>query len=76
MIKANKEIKNINISTLIVHTKKDELVSNKSLDIFNKRLNNNYKIINLQHSGHFYYDECELREILKEFELFLYSAMS
>ena len=35
-----RELKNIAIPTLIIHTKKDELVSNKSLNLFYKNLKN------------------------------------
>ena len=71
-----RELKNIAIPTLIIHTKKDELVSNKSLNLFYKNLKNDYKVINLNKSGHFYYDENELKKILKSFEIFLESTIS
>ena len=34
-----------------------------------KNLKNDYKIINLEKSGHFYYDEDELNKILKVLDL-------
>ena len=71
-----KKLKNINIKTLIIHTKKDELVSNKSLNIFYNNLKNDYKIISLEKSGHFYFDEDELIKVLKLFEIFLESTIS
>lgn len=71
-----KKLKNIDIKTLIIHTKKDELVSNKSLNVFYNNLKNNYKIINLEKSGHFYFDEDELIKVLKIFEIFLESTIS
>ena len=69
--KVKKELKNISIPTLIIHTKNDEFVSNKSLNLFYRNLNNDYKIITLEKSGHFYYDECELERVLKSFGKFL-----
>ena len=66
-----REIKNIAIPTLIIHTKKDEFVSNKSLNLFGNSFKNDYKVINLEKSGHFYYDEEELKKTLKSFEIFL-----
>jgi len=73
IIMVKKKLKNISIKTLIIHTKKDELVSNKSLDIFYSNLKNDYKIISLEKSGHFYFDEDELMKVLKSFEIFLES---
>ena len=40
IIMVKRELKNIAIPTLIIHTKKDELVSNKSLNLFYKNLKN------------------------------------
>lgn len=71
-----KKLKNIDIKTLIIHTKKDELVSNKSLNVFYNNLKNDYKIISLEKSGHFYFDEDELIKVLKIFEIFLESTIS
>ena len=75
IIIVKKELKNISIPTLIIHTKKDELVSNKSLNLFYNNLKNDYKVINLEKSGHFYYDEEELKKILKSFKIFLESTI-
>lgn len=69
--KVKKKLKNISIPALIIHTKNDELVSNKSLNLFYRKLNNDYKVITLEKSGHFYYDEYELEIVLKSFEKFL-----
>ncbi|MBQ6631504.1 MAG: alpha/beta hydrolase, partial [Romboutsia sp.] len=69
--KVKKKLKNISIPALIIHTKNDELVSNKSLNLFYRKLNNNYKVITLEKSGHFYYDEYELEIVLKLFGKFL-----
>lgn len=66
-----KMIEDINVPTLFIHTYNDELVNNKSLDIFNKKIRTDYKIVHLKNSGHFYYDEYELKNILNEFDLFL-----
>lgn len=71
IISTRKKLENIQIPTLIIHTKKDELVSSRSLKIFKDKLKNNYEIINLEKSGHFYYDEIELIKVLNEFKLFL-----
>ena len=76
IIMVKRELKNIAIPTLIIHTKKDELVSNKSLNLFYKNLKNDYKIINLEKSGHFYYNEDELNKILKVFQRFLEGTIS
>lgn len=76
IVMVKRELKNIAIPTLIIHTKKDELVSNKSLNLFYKNLKNDYKIINLEKSGHFYYDEDELNKILKVFQRFLEGTIS
>ncbi|WP_296649282.1 alpha/beta hydrolase [Romboutsia sp. 13368] len=69
--KVKKQLKNISIPTLIIHTKNDELVSNKSLNLFYRKLKNDYKVITLENSGHFYYDEYELEIVLKSFGKFL-----
>ncbi|WP_274541834.1 alpha/beta hydrolase [Romboutsia weinsteinii] len=67
-----KKLSNIKVPLLIVHTKHDEFVSNKTLKLFNKRLNNTHKkIVTLNNSGHFYYDDNDLHVLKKEFELFL-----
>lgn len=71
IIQARKELKNINIPTMIVQSKIDELVSYKSVVIFNRKLKNNYEIFDLEKSGHFYYDEIELRKILDKFSDFI-----
>ena len=76
IIMVKRELKNIAIPTLIIHTKKDELFSNKSLNLFYKNLKNDYKIINLEKSGHFYYNEDELNKILKVFQRFLEGTIS
>ena len=76
IVMVKRELKNIAIPTLIIHTKKDELVSNKSLNLFYKNLKNDYKIINLEKSGHFYYNEDELNKILKVFQRFLEDTIS
>ena len=68
---SRKELKNIEIPTLIVHCKKDELVSCGSLKVYNNKLQNDYKVINLEKSGHFYYDEDELKVLLNEFKNFI-----
>ena len=41
-----------------------------------KNLKNDYKIINLEKSGHFYYNEDELNKILKVFQRFLEDTIS
>ncbi|MGL5316457.1 MAG: alpha/beta hydrolase [Peptostreptococcaceae bacterium] len=66
-----KELENIHTPALIIHANKDELVSNRSIKVFKNRLKNNYEVISLEKSGHFYYDEIELINILKEFRLFI-----
>ncbi len=66
-----RELKNLEVPTLIVQCKRDELVSYKTLKVFERKLQNNYEVINLQHSGHFYYDDEELRYLLNEFEIFI-----
>lgn len=66
-----KELKNIEVPTLIVQCKRDELVSYKTLKVFKRKLQNDYEVINLEKSGHFYYDDEELRYLLNEFEIFI-----
>ena len=68
---SRKELKNIEVPTLIVHCKKDELVSHKSLKVFENELQNNYKVINLEKSGHFRYDDSEIKDLLNEFKIFI-----
>lgn len=71
MISTKKVLNNIDIPTLLVHTEKDELVSCKSIRIFEKKLLNDYKILNLKKSGHFYYDNDDFSYLCDEFSLFL-----
>lgn len=71
IIETKKEIKNITIPTMIIQSKIDELVSYRSVGVFNKKLKNDYQILRLEKSGHFYYDEDELIDILKEFKRFI-----
>lgn len=73
---SRKELKNIEIPTFIVHCKKDELVSHRSLKVYNSKLQNDYKIINLEKSGHFYYDENEFKILLNEFKIFINKSIS
>ncbi|MCC3866745.1 alpha/beta fold hydrolase [Terrisporobacter mayombei] len=68
---SRKKLKNIEIPTLIVNCKSDELVSHRSLKAYNNKLQNDYKIINLEKSGHFYYNEDELKFLLNEFNIFI-----
>ena len=68
---SRKELKNIEIPTLIVQCKKDEVVSNKSLEVFENELQNDYKVINLEKSGHFCYDGSEIKDLLNEFNIFI-----
>lgn len=71
IIKSRNSLDKAKIPMLVVHTMRDELVSNRSLKVFKKKLNNQNKIVCLQNSGHFYYDENDLNHLCKEFELFL-----
>lgn len=71
MISVKNVLRDLEIPTLLVHTEKDELVSCKSINIFKKHLGNDYKILNLKKSGHFYYDKDDFSYLLNEFELFL-----
>ena len=61
----------LEVPTLIIYTKRDELVSEKSLRVLEKNLRNDYEIIHLEESGHFYYNRKELSQILKKFKEFL-----
>ena len=68
----NKNLRYINIPLLIVHTSKDEFVNNRSVKIFKQKLiNDNYKLLILENSRHFYYDESDIEKLNNEFELFL-----
>lgn len=64
-------LSNIDVPMLVVHTMNDELVSHKSLNVFKKNLKNYNKIVQLQNSGHFYYDEKDLDCLYNELVLFL-----
>ena len=66
-----KKLPKLEVPTLIIYTKKDELVSEKSLRVLEKNLRNDYEIIHLEESGHFYYNRKELSKILKKFKEFL-----
>ena len=66
-----KHLNEINVPTLIVQSQNDELVSYKSLKVFENKLKNKYKILKLKNSGHFCYQDNELKDLLKEFKLFI-----
>lgn len=71
MTSTTKILYKINIPTLIVQCKNDELVSYSSLKVFKNKLKNDYQIVRLEKSGHFYYDENEFKYLLNEFRLFI-----
>ena len=66
-----KHLNEINVPTLVVQSQNDELVSYKSLKVFKNKLKNKYKIFQLKNSGHFCYLDNELKDLLKEFKLFI-----
>lgn len=68
---SKKELKNIEVPALIVQCKEDELVSYKTLEVFQRKLQNDYKIITLDKSGHFYYYKDEMIYLLNEFKIFI-----
>lgn len=70
---AKKQLKNLNMPTLIVQSKDDELVSYNSLKVFKDKLKNNYNIVNLEKSGHFHYEQEELKDLLDKFRIFIKS---
>ncbi|MBO3443677.1 alpha/beta fold hydrolase [Clostridium sp. CCUG 7971] len=71
IIRSRNSLKKVEVPMLVIHTMKDELVSHRSLKVFEKKLNSQNKIICLQNSGHFYYDEKDLDYLCNEFESFL-----
>ncbi|MEG1310585.1 MAG: alpha/beta fold hydrolase [Romboutsia sp.] len=71
IIKSRKQLNNVKVPILIVHTMKDELVSHRSLKVFKKKLDSKNRIVCLQNSGHFYYDENDLNYMYEELKLFL-----
>lgn len=71
ILKSRNFLDKVNVPMLIVHTMKDELVSHRSLKVFNKKLDTQNNIVCLQNSGHFYYDDKDLNYLRNEFELFL-----
>ncbi|MGL5330530.1 MAG: alpha/beta hydrolase [Peptostreptococcaceae bacterium] len=63
----------VDLPMLIFHCMNDELVSNRSINTYEKSFkynnkSNNKKLIKLFNSGHFYYDEGDLRILEEEFE--------
>lgn len=71
-----RNINDIDLPMLIFHCMNDELVSNKSINTYEKsfKYNNkdgNKKIIKLMNSGHFYYDESDLKILESEFEKYV-----
>ncbi|WP_042273818.1 alpha/beta hydrolase [[Clostridium] dakarense] len=71
IIKSRNSLSKVEVPMLVIHTMKDELVSHRSLKVFEKKLNNQNKVICLQRSGHFYYDKKDLDYLCNEFEAFL-----
>lgn len=71
ILKSRNILSNIDVPILVIHTMNDELVSHRSLKLFKKNLKNYNKIVRLQNSGHFYYDEKDLDCLYNEFILFL-----
>lgn len=69
--KAKKQLGKVSVPTLIIQSKDDEFVSCKSLNVFRNELNNDYKIVNLEKSGHFHYEKGELKYLLQEFKNFI-----
>lgn len=63
-------LSDIDVPMLVIHAMNDELVSHRSLNLF-KNLKNYNKIIKLQNSGHFYYDEKDLDYLCNELRVFL-----
>lgn len=63
-------LSDIDVPMLVIHAMNDELVSHRSLNLF-KNLKNYNKIIELQNSGHFYYDEKDLDYLCNELRVFL-----
>lgn len=72
MIRVVKEqLGRIEVPALIVQSRNDELVSNESIKVYKERLRNEYRIVQLLKSHHFYYDRSELAYVLKEFAVFI-----
>lgn len=71
IIRSRKLLDKIEVPVLVVNAMNDELVSHRSLNVFEKKLNTNKKIINLQKSGHFYYDEVDIEYLYDEYKIFL-----
>ncbi|WP_455539125.1 alpha/beta hydrolase [Terrisporobacter sp.] len=66
-----KHLNEIKVPTLIIQSESDELVSYKSLNIFKNKLKNKYKIFKLKNSGHFCYQENELKGLFNESKSFI-----
>ena len=76
IIKVRLNLNNIDIPMLIFHSMNDELVSLKSIKIYKKIFKYNNKldnkcIINLENSGHFYYDYSDLEVLESELKSFI-----
>lgn len=71
IISTRKTLQSIDIPTLIVQCKRDELVSYSSLNVFRNKLKNYYQILSLEKSGHFYYDDHEFTHLLNEFKVYI-----
>ncbi len=67
----NKNIENISVPALIVQCKKDEVISYKSLEIFERKLKNDYEIIKLNKSDHFYYNYDDFEYLANKLILFI-----
>ena len=71
-----KHLNKIDVPSLIIQSRNDELVSYRSLKMFKNKLKNNYKVFEFKESGHFYYKEDELKDILNEFKLFIEDVLT
>lgn len=65
------QLKQIKIPLGIVHSLKDEFVSDRSVDVFKEFLTCDYELLTLKKSGHFYYPQHEKQQLLDFFEEFI-----